>query len=30
VDQVFEYTPWDKIAVMIERWREIADYPFDC
>ncbi len=27
VDQLFKYTSWDKIKVMIDRWRELADYP---
>ena len=27
VDQLFEYTPWESVEIMLERWREICDYP---
>jgi hypothetical protein len=27
VDQVFDDTPWRNVLTLIERWREIADYP---
>lgn len=27
VDQVFDDAPWENVLVMIERWKEIGDYP---
>lgn len=27
VDQIFDDTPWESVMVMIERWREIGEYP---
>ena len=27
VDQIFDDAPWENVLVMIERWKEIGDYP---
>ena len=27
VDQILPEIPWEKVMTMVERWREIADYP---
>ena len=27
VDQIFEWTPWESVEIMLKRWKEIRDYP---
>ena len=27
VDQIYDDAPWESVMVMVERWREIGEYP---
>jgi hypothetical protein len=29
VAQIFYDAPWQNVMVMVERWREIGDYPLN-
>ena len=29
VDQIYNDTPWENVQIMIDRWREVGQYPLD-